>query len=92
MSTQLPSQVTIPATAAIPRTSDERSIVVAHPAFCAVRRAIVRLQAAHTTRAILRELVAIPQPVAGRKALFVRLDVLSERYAALGGDPADLRR
>jgi hypothetical protein len=84
MSTQLSPDVTMGATA----------ISASHrPALCAVRRAVIRLQAARTTREMLRELVAVPQPSAVRGTpRFVRLDRLSERYAALGGDPTDLLR
>ena len=41
---------------------------------------------------MIRELVGVPQIAAPRPPLFVRLDVLQERYAQLGGDPADLVR
>jgi hypothetical protein len=41
---------------------------------------------------MIRELVEVPQIAAPRPPLFVRLDVLQERYAQLGGDPADLVR
>jgi hypothetical protein len=58
----------------------------------ATRRAAVRLQAARVTRGMIRELVGVPQIAAPRPPLFVRLDVLQERYAQLGGDPADLMR
>ena len=34
----------------------------------------------------------VPQLTAPRTPLFVRLDALQERYARLGGDPADLVR
>ena len=43
-------------------------------------------------RGMLRERVAVPQLTAPRTPLFVRLDALQERYARLGGDPADLVR
>ena len=68
------------------------SDVAAPPAFGAVRRAAIRLQAAHVTRGMIRELIAVPQTTAPRTPLFARLDALQERYAALGGDPADLVR
>jgi hypothetical protein len=57
-----------------------------------VRRAAVRLQAARVTREMIRQLVEVPQIAAPRPPLFVRLDVLQERYAQHGGDPADLVR
>ena len=57
-----------------------------------MRRAAIRLQAAHVTRDMIRELPAVAQTTAPRTPLFVRLDALQERYAALGGDPADLMR
>ena len=45
------------------------------------------------TRGIVGELVTVPQIAAPGSPLFVRLDVLQERYAQLGGDPpADLLR
>ena len=84
MSTQLSPDVTMDATAI--RASHK-------PALNAVRRAVIRVQAARTTNEMLRELVAVPQPAAVRGTpRFVRLDELSERYAALGGDPTDLLR
>ena len=60
--------------------------------FRAVRRAAIRLQATRVTRGIVGELVTVPQIAAPGSPLFVRLDVLQERYAQLGGDPADLLR
>ena len=58
----------------------------------AVRPTAVRLQAARVTRGMIRELVSVPQIAAPRTPLFVRLDLLQERYARLGADPADLVR
>ena len=66
--------------------------VAARPAFGAVRRGAIRLQAGDVTRRMIRELTAVPQITAPRAPLFVRLDALQERYAQLGGDPADLVR
>jgi hypothetical protein len=60
------------------------------PAFTRTRRALIRLQAAHTTRQIITELTARPEPRRGRQPVTARLDALGEAYAALGGDPADL--
>jgi hypothetical protein len=60
------------------------------PAFTRTRRALIRLQAAHTTRQIINELSARPEPRHGHKPATSRLDALSERYTALGGDPVDL--
>ena len=60
------------------------------PAFVRTRRALIRFQAARATRQIIDELIAQPEPRCGRPPTDVRLDALSERYATLGGDPADL--
>jgi hypothetical protein len=60
------------------------------PAFTRTRRALIRLQAARATRQIIRELIARAEPRHGRPPTHVRLDALTERYAALGGNPADL--
>ena len=83
MSGQITPHLTVPA--ATIRTT-------ARPALGAVRRAAIRLQAARVTSGMLRERVAVPQLTAPRTPLFVRLDALQERYARLGGDPADLVR
>ena len=60
------------------------------PAFTRTRRALIRLQAAHTTRQIIRELIAQPEPRHGRRPTSARFQELTDRYAALGGEPADL--
>ena len=54
----------------------------------AVRRALIRLQAARTKRRLIDELIAQPLPRYGREPAFARLDRLTARYAALGGDPS----
>ena len=60
------------------------------PAFTRTRRALIRLQAAHTTRQIIRELIAQPEPRHGRRPTSARFQELTDRYAALGGEPSDL--
>ena len=57
-----------------------------------LRRAHIRLQARSTTRRMVNEMIDRPVPPHGRMPLFARLDALSARYRALGGDPADLVR
>ena len=90
MSSQLTPQMTV--AAATIRSTVDHPAAAARPALGAVRRAAIRLQAAHVTRGMIRELIAVPQITAPRAPLFVRLDALQERYAQLGGDPADLVR
>ena len=89
MSSQITPRMTVPA-ATIRSTVDDLPAVAARPALGAARRAVIRLQAARVTSGMLRELV--PELTAPRTPLFVRLDALQERYARLGGDPADLVR
>ena len=60
------------------------------PAFARTRRALIRLQAAQITRRIVDEHSAQPTPSHGRRPAFARLDELTERYAAIGGEPPDL--
>ena len=60
------------------------------PTVTRTRRALIRYQAARVTSQIIRELIARPEPRHGRPPAHVRLDALTERYVALGGDPADL--
>jgi hypothetical protein len=60
------------------------------PAFARTRRALIRLQAAHITRKIVDELNTQPAPSHGRQPAFARLDGLTDRYAALGGEPPEL--
>jgi hypothetical protein len=91
MSSQLTPQMTGPAPT-IRSTVGDHPSVAAHPAFGAVRRFAIRLRAGDVTRGMIRELTAVPQTTAPRAPLFVRLDALQERYAQLGGDPADLVR
>jgi hypothetical protein len=91
MSSQLTPRMTVPV-APVRSTVDDLPAVAARPALGAVRRAAIRLQAARVTRGMIRELVTTPQIAAPRTPLFVRLDALQERYAQLGGDPADLVR
>jgi hypothetical protein len=58
-----------------------------------LRRALIRHQARQTTRRIIIEALALhTEPRHNRQPLFARLDALQTRYAALGGDPADLLR
>jgi hypothetical protein len=90
MSNQLTPRITV-RPAPVRSTIDDLPAAAARPVL-AVRRAAIRLQAAHITRGMIRELVAVPQIAAPRTPLFVRLDVLQERYAQLGGDPAALVR
>src|SRR4051794_11174433 len=90
MSHQLTPHMTVPATPV--RSTVDDLPAAARPALGAVRRAAIRLQAARVAGRIIRELVTTPQTTAPRAPLFVRLDVLQERYAQLGGDPADLMR
>jgi hypothetical protein len=91
MSSQLTPHMTGPA-ATIRSTVDDLSAVAPHPGLGALRRAAIRLQAAHVSRGMIRELVAVPQTTAPRAPLFARLEQLQERYAQLGGDPAVLVR
>jgi hypothetical protein len=91
MSSQLTPHMTVP-TAPIGNPADDALSVAARPALGSVRRAAIRLQAAQVTRGMIRELTAVSQIAAPRTPLFVRLDALQERYAQLGGDPADLVR
>jgi hypothetical protein len=58
------------------------------PAFARTRRAIIRLQAARLAQRIAEGLVPAPRP--GATPPWVRLDRLTTRYRALGGDPARL--
>jgi len=60
------------------------------PAFARTRRALIRLQAAQITRKIVDELAAQRAPGHARRPAFARLDELTDRYAALGGEPPDL--
>jgi hypothetical protein len=60
------------------------------PTLTRTRRALIRFEAAAVTRQIIRELISQPEPRPGQPPAHVRLDALIERYAALGGDPADL--
>jgi hypothetical protein len=89
MSHQLTPHITVPA-APVSSTVDDLPAVATRPALGTVRRAAIRLQAAHVTRGMIRELTSVPQIAAPRAPLFVRLDALQQRYAELGGDPADL--
>ena len=61
-------------------------------AFATMRRAVIRLRAAHVADGMIRELIAGPQVTAPGEPRFARLDVLQKRYTALGGDPGDLTR
>jgi hypothetical protein len=60
------------------------------PAFPQTRRMLIRLRAAQLTRELIDELTDRPEPRHGHRPTFARLDQLTERYAALGGDPSDL--
>jgi len=91
MSSQLTPHMTGPAST-IRSTVDDHPAVAAHPAFGAARRFAIRLRAGEVTRGMIRQLAAVPQTTAPSAPLFVRLDALQERYAQLGGDPADLVR
>ena len=91
MSSQLTPHMTVPS-APVRRTAVDVPHVAAQPALGAMRRALVRLRAAHITHGMLRELIEGPQVTAPGQPLFVRLDALQERYTALGGDPGDLVR
>ena len=91
MSSQITPHLTVPA-ATVRSAVDDLPAVAARPALGAMRRAAIRLQAAHVTSGMLRERAAVSQLTAPQTPLFVRLDALQERYARLGGDPADLVR
>ena len=91
MSSRLTPHMTVPATT-MRSTADDLPAVAARPALGAVRRATIRLQAAHVTREMIHELLSLPQLAAPPTPRFARLDELQERYAQLGGDPADLVR
>ena len=91
MSSRLTPHMTVPA-ATIRSAADDLPAVAARPVLGAVRRAVLRLQAAHVTRAMIHELLSAPQLAAPPTPRFARLDALQERYAQLGGDPADLVR
>jgi hypothetical protein len=92
MSHQLTSHIAVPAVF-VRSTADEDLLPVAtRSAVTVMRRAATRLQASHVTRAMIRELGAPAPLTAPRTPLFARLDALQQRYAHLGGDPADLVR
>jgi hypothetical protein len=77
-------------TTSLPTTTTTAAKRIERPAFTRTRRAVIRLQAAHVTRQVINELIAQPEPRYGRPPTHVRLDALTARYAALGGEPADL--
>jgi hypothetical protein len=91
MNSQLTPQMTIRVNATGGTAGDALEITE-HAAFATVRRAVIRLRAAHVASGLLHEMTAGCQVTAPRKPLFVRLDALQERYTALGGDPGDLVR
>jgi hypothetical protein len=90
MSSQLTPHVTVPAAAV--RNRDDFPVLAAEPPFSTMRRAVIRLRAAHLASGLLREMTAGSQVTAPGRPLFARLDALEERYMALGGDPGDLVR
>jgi hypothetical protein len=76
-----------------PSTTDTATrTITLSPRLAGARRALVRLQAARASTTIIRELIAETPPRHDREPTFLRTDRLAERYAALGGDPADLLR
>lgn len=77
-------------TTSLPTT--HTATIMSSPRFAGARRALIRLQAARAGTTIIRELIAETPPRHGREPTFLRLDRLAERYAALGGEPADLLR
>jgi hypothetical protein len=91
MSQQLSRHMTVPA-APVRGAVEDVPVVATRRALGAVRRAAIRVQAARVTGGMIRGLVTAPQIAAPPTPLFARFDVLQERYAALGGDPADLMR
>ena len=91
MSGQLTPRMTV-LSATVRETLEDVPDLDARPSFVAVRRAAIRLQAARVTRGMIRELVVAPPLGTPKPPLFARLDALQERYARLGGDPADLLR
>jgi hypothetical protein len=92
MRTHLTPNIPAPAETIV-HPGEDHSLTVPLPAFARARRAAIRFRAARITRAMIRELLAIDRvPIPGRQPLFVRLDALTARYKALGGDPADLLR
>ena len=90
MSGQISRQMTVPAAAI--RSTVDLPAGASRPALATVRRAAIRLRAARVTSGIVRQLITAPQAATARTPLFARLDALQERYARLGGDPADLVR
>jgi hypothetical protein len=68
------------------------TVTSATPALARARRALIRIQAARTTRRMIAELEFHLEPPPGRQPLFVHLDALKARYEALGGEPSDLER
>jgi hypothetical protein len=69
-----------------------RTLTSATPALGRARRALIRVQAARTTRRMIAELEFHLEPPPGRQPLFVHLDALKARYEALGGERSDLER
>ena len=86
------SEVVPVSTRTLVQAGRERAVTSATPAVARARRALIRIQAARTTRRMIAELEFHLEPVPGRQPLFVHLDALKARYEALGGDPSDLER
>ncbi len=79
-------------TTSLPTTDTTTRTITLSSRLAGARRALIRLQAARASATIIRELIAETPPRHGREPTFLRLDGLAERYAALGGEPADLLR
>jgi hypothetical protein len=87
-----PSEVAPASTRAVVRVDRERTVTSATPAFARASRALIRFQAARTTRRMVDELEFHLEPAPGRQPLFVDLEAPRARYEAFGGDPLDLER
>jgi hypothetical protein len=87
-----PSEVAPASTRAVVQVHRAPTVTSATPAFARTRRALIRFQAARTTRRMVDELEFHLEPAPGRQPLFVDLEALRARYEALGGDPSDLER
>jgi hypothetical protein len=87
-----PSEVAPASTRAVVQVGREGTVTSATPAFARARRALIRFQAARTTRRMVDELEFHLELAPGPQPLFVHLEALRARYEAFGGDPLDLER
>jgi hypothetical protein len=71
---------------------DKRAARGATPVFVQARRALILMQTARATGHMIHDLRFHCEPRRRHEPLSARLDTLSVRYDALGGDPSDLRR